>query len=180
MCAAQHEPRGVERGAPANLGALIIPALRPFLSPVESKHAPTQDFEFLAELELIILYQTDKTPLDDEWDTYLAALEHGAKAERFRSLVVTDGGYPNRAQRARMMSKVRERPTRVAVISSAASVRFVVSAIALINPNIKAYSEKEYPGAFEHLQLSPAQGAVALASVEQLARKLGVSKRAAA
>ena len=147
---------------------------------MESKHAPTQDFEFLAELELLVLYQTDKTPLDDEWDTYLAALEDAGKSGRFRSIVVTDGGYPSRAQRARMMSKTRERPTRVAVISSAASVRFVVSAIALINPNIKAYSAKEYPAAFEHLQLSPAEGAVALASIEKLARKLGVPKRAAA
>ena len=171
-------PRASE--VPCQPGGTYDPRAAVVPLPVESKPARTQDFEFLAELELIILYQTDKTPLDDEWDTYLAALQGAAKAERFRSIVVTDGGYPSRAQRARMMSKTRERPTRVAVISSAASVRFVVSAIALINPNIKAYSAKEYPGAFEHLQLSPAQGAVVLASIEKLARKLGVPKRAAA
>jgi hypothetical protein len=153
---------------------------RPFLLLVKSNHAPTQDFEFLANLDLMILYQLDQTPRNEEWDAYLAALDVAARTRQVRCIVVTEGGYPNRAQRARMLSMTRNEPRRVAVISGAASVRFVVSAIALINPNIKAYSMKEYAAAFTHLQLSPAEGAVALTSIEQLARKLGLPKPVAA
>jgi hypothetical protein len=147
---------------------------------VESKRPSRQEFEFLAEFELMVLYQLDKAPLDEEWDAYLSALAASVKAPHFRSIVITEGGYPSRAQRARMMTLVKQRPTRVAVISSGATVRFVVSALALMNPQIKAYSTKEYEMAFCHLGLAQAEGVVVTVAIERLARRLESARRAAA
>jgi hypothetical protein len=191
--ASQSAPRKARFGAPTEantwaerlevgtrrVGLIIFgPVPSPVL--VESKRAPGQGFEFLAKFELMVLYQLDKAPLDEEWDAYLGALAEAMKTQHFRAIVITEGGYPSRAQRSRMMVLVKDKPTRVAVISGAATVRFVVSAIALINPHIRAYSTKEYELAFVHLGLARAEGVVVKVAIEQLARKLDLAKRAAA
>ena len=95
---------------------------------VESNRASSQGFEFLAKFELMALYQRDQAPSDTEWEAYLAALAALTKTQHFLALVVTEGGYPTRPQRARMMALVKDKPTRVAVISGAAKPSPVIPA----------------------------------------------------
>jgi hypothetical protein len=149
------------------------------LSGVQSTRPSNQGFAFLANLSLMILYQLDKPPLDQEWDTYLGALREASKAKNFRTIVVTEGGYPTHAQRTRMMALMKGSQARAAVISSAATVRFVVSAMALLNANINAYSVREYDGAFAHVGLTAAEGVTVRRAIEQLARSLGAQRVAA-
>jgi len=137
---------------------------------------PQLDFEFLPGLDLMILYQTEGTPTDAEWDTYLAAIKGPSKANLLRCLVITEGGHPTQAQRERMTRIVDSKRTRVAVISPAATVRFVVSVLALVNRDIKAFSPKEYHAACSHIGLARVEHESVEVVVGRLRQKLMSSK----
>jgi hypothetical protein len=139
---------------------------------LEGRSLPQLDFEFLPSLDLMILYQTKRTPTDAEWDTYLAAIEGPSKTNLLRCLVITEGGHPTQAQRERMTGIVDSKRTRTAVISPATAVRFVVSVLALVNRDIKAFSPKEYHAACSHIGLARAEHANVEVVVGRLRRKL--------
>jgi hypothetical protein len=141
---------------------------------------PNQAFELLAELKLMVLYQLLKPPTDAEWDTYLGVITECVRAEHFRYIVVTEGAYPTRAQQGRLTAVVKGKLTRVAVISPAISVRFVVAVMSLVNAHIKVYSPKEQPEAFAHVGLDPAEYARVAASIERIGLALKRANRVAA
>jgi hypothetical protein len=142
-----------------------------------ARSAPGQAFELLPALHLMILYMLETASSDEEWDAYLAAMVGPSKGERFRCIVVTDGGFPTRAQQARLIAVMSGKQVRVAVISPAIALRFVVSALLLVNRGIKAYSPKESGAAFSHIGLAPGEWASAKMAIERLRRRLKGSNR---
>lgn len=104
---------------------------------------PRLAFEYVAPLELMILYQVSSAPSDQEWGAYLNAVAEVLAVPELRFLSVTEGGYPTRVQRERMRARVTSKGYRMAVLTNHATVRFVVSAAALFNPNIKAFATEE-------------------------------------
>jgi hypothetical protein len=139
------------------------------------------EFEYLAELRLMVSYQGATNASDSAWDAYLTELRQAFQSGGLsRSLVVTEGAFPTRCQQSRMTSVVGGRAPRVAVISSSARLRFVVSMLALLNKNVDCFDPKQGKAAFSHLDLSPSQQALAEATIERLRRRMTLASTTAA
>jgi hypothetical protein len=111
---------------------------------------------------LLVLCENDKTPSDKEWDGFLAMLPQNSEHyQKLRILVLTTGGGPDRTQRERLDKTLAGRPIRVAVVSDSAKVRFIASAIALINRDHRGFSTKELSLAYDHLNLSTSERKIA-------------------
>jgi hypothetical protein len=130
-------------------------------------------FELVDELRLLVSYQTTAHPTDAEWDAYLATVRIlESRPEDHRTLAVTEGGHPSGSQQARLRACVGKRATRVALISSSVSLRFVASAIALVIPNIRCFSPAQRSAAFAHLGLRPSDWVIVEARVAELREQL--------
>ncbi|HEY4014467.1 MAG TPA: hypothetical protein VGM06_14095 [Polyangiaceae bacterium] len=134
--------------------------------------SPTLVYEWVSDLELLVSCQGVESPTDAEWDGYLACVAVMRKTEAGRSLVMTRGGRPSREQQARLMVVTDGVPARVAVISPAGALRFIVSILALVNPHIESFHPSQQAAAFEHIGLSPEHHDRVHRVVERLQKKL--------
>lgn len=120
---------------------------------------------------LVIAVHGTAPPNDPEWDEYMVVLKEAARiggVERARSLVITEGGAPNSAQRKKVNELLSGRAGLCAVISDSAIVRGVVTALNWYNPMIKAYSPAQMEQAMHYLKVSGKQAQEALAMVGKL------------
>jgi hypothetical protein len=94
--------------------------------------------------------------------------------ELARSLVITDGGAPSTAQRKRLFDAIGGRSDRVrnAVVSDAASVRFVISAMSLVVDGIRAFSPDEINSALAYLEYSPREIVACASKLRTIAKSL--------
>jgi hypothetical protein len=104
---------------------------------------------------LMVLRENGQTPSDAEWDHFLVSVmdsqrRHGA----LRMLVVTDGGGPSTDQRTRLKTALKGKTVRSAVVSDAIKIRFIASAIMLINKEHGSFTRREVEGAYAHLSLT--------------------------
>ncbi|HEY3593193.1 MAG TPA: STAS/SEC14 domain-containing protein [Polyangiaceae bacterium] len=132
--------------------------------------APVLVYELLPEQQLLVSWQNTHEASDDEWDNYVQAVS-SLRGPGAASLVLTDGGYPTRKQQARLFEQIKDN-RRVAVVSSASTLRFVVSILSFINPNIKSYMPDELVDAITYLRVPEASHPIVLATVESLRRRL--------
>jgi hypothetical protein len=143
----------------------------------QAESPPSQAFEFLPELDLVVLYRTGP-PSDAEWDAYVAAITDPSRATLPRCIVITEGGYPTHAQQARRVALARGRPSpRIAVISPAIAIGFVVSAFALNFKGMKTYSPAEHGEAFAHVDLAPLEWPGVEVVIERLRLTLASAAR---
>jgi hypothetical protein len=149
-----------------------VTVLERIVSTPEESPLPNLVFEYQPHLYLMISYQLEIAATDAEWDGYLAAVAGPLQSGGLRTIVVSEGAHPSRSQQARMAALVRGRPSRVAVLSPASGMRFVVSVFALVNRNVKAYAPKEYEAAFTHVGLAPAEHAGVVKVIERLRERL--------
>jgi hypothetical protein len=118
---------------------------------------------------MLILRENADTPTDKDWDEFLDILvENRPRFPSLKILVMTDGGGPNMNQRKRLEKALDKRPVRVAVVSDSARVRFIVSTIAFLNPEIRTFSRKEIDDAYEHLSLTPRERKLAETAIEEM------------
>ncbi len=123
--------------------------------------------------QMVVMRETDETPLDAEWDAFLKILaDNHVRFERMKILVVTDGGGPNFAQRKRLEVVLNGKPVRVAIVTDSAKSRFIASAISLINRQHMGYSLKELPQAYVHLRMTPTECSEAATALQQMERIL--------
>jgi hypothetical protein len=123
--------------------------------------------------EVMLVAHTSRAPTDVEWERYLGAMR-GHDVERMRSLVFTDGGAPNMAQRGRLNDTLDGKTSTGAVISASALVRGVVTALRWFNPKLKAFSPTEVPQALTYLDIkSPRDIAAIRHGMVELRRALG-------
>lgn len=100
----------------------------------------------------MVVRESKETPTDAEWEEGLKVLEETiALCPAPRMLVITDGGGPTLPQRKRLAEVLGGRVFRVAVVSDSMKVRFIVSSLALLNPEISSFSRRELFRAYEHL-----------------------------
>jgi hypothetical protein len=143
----------------------------------EAESPPSQAFEFLPELDLVVLYRTGP-PSDVEWDAYVAAITDPSRASLPRCIVITEGGYPTHAQQARRVALARGRPSpRIAVISPTIAIGFVVSAFALNIKGMRKYSPAEHGEAFAHVGLAPVEWPGVEVVIERLRLTLAPAPR---
>jgi hypothetical protein len=138
-------------------------------------------FRYLPELHLLISYQGVTDPSDAEWDAYLTQMRKAlSESKHFRSLVVTDGARPSRSQQRRMTTVVEGRCPRVAVVSSSATLRFVVSILALLNRRIQCFDSTQHKAALNYLGLVTSDQLLVEATIERLRRQVALADMSAA
>jgi hypothetical protein len=122
---------------------------------------------------MIVIRQNKETSSDQDWDDFLDILvAHRGDFARLKILVVTDGGGPSVAQRKRLEVALDDKPVRVAVVSDSMRTRFVVSSIALLNPEMSSFRVTEMSQAYDHLSLTLDERSQAKTTLEQLSARI--------
>lgn len=123
--------------------------------------------------ELFVVVHPDRPPTDDDWTAYIRSW-HPLDMGRMRTLVFTDGGGPNAAQRKLANQALRGRSSLTAVVSSSPMVRGIVTALSWFNPKIKAFSPEEALEAFYYLGMrAPEEVARTWGLVDRVRARLG-------
>lgn len=116
------------------------------------------------------------TPPDEVLDAACDKAEDGTfDLKQVRLLVLTDGGAPSPVARKKMiqrLSKFVGNP-RIAVVSDAAAVRFVVSTLLFFNPNAKVFSSRELQKALAFLEVGGDDGVRITSTLTVLRFKAG-------
>lgn len=121
---------------------------------------------------LMLVAHTNKQPSDPEWDRYFTELVRH-DPERMKSLVFTDGGALNSAQRKQVNDFLRGRTSICAVVTANAVVRGVVTALGWFNPKIRAYGPEQVEEALHYLQVGRDELVLVKREIQLLRKKLG-------
>jgi hypothetical protein len=110
-------------------------------------------FKFLGSLHIIVVGERDPAPAD--WNAYVAAIEaeatRGVSAGQIRTLIFSDGGGPNAAQR-KIAGDVREgRGDPQAIVTVSGIARAMITALRLIHPRCRAFAPVDTGAALEFL-----------------------------
>ena len=100
---------------------------------------------------MIAVYGTEN-PTDGEWRSYLQEIEqHGI--DRTVHLIFTEGGGPTATQRRFLNTLLGARSVPVAVMSSSAVIRGVVTALSWFNRKIRAFPPTGLRDALAYLEI---------------------------
>jgi hypothetical protein len=120
-------------------------------------------FELLEREKILVSYQgNDAQPA--QWENYLELMGTLTGVASLRFLVYAEGSPPSAALQRRIVGLVRGHSWRVALVSSSAALRFVVSTFALVNRSIRYFTPEQLAGALLHIGCS-AQEAIAVERV---------------
>jgi len=100
--------------------------------------------------DLFVVIHPATPPNDDDWMDYLRSWRP-LDMTRMRTLVFTDGGGPNAAQRKLANDALGGKASLTAVVSASQLVRGMVTALSWFNPKIKAFAPEEALEAFHYL-----------------------------
>lgn len=136
----------------------------------------------VGELDTLLWLHTEVDPPQDEFAGAVAQVgvlkRNKGDLSRLRSLVLTDGGAPNAAQRAQLMLEVFEGNVKSAVVTTVLNNRLkrgIATAISWINPSFRAYSPEQFEVALSYLDLAVHKAAL-LAGFQELQKKLPKNK----
>jgi hypothetical protein len=146
---------------------------RPSIPPKSRPERPNkvQDFLSTTRGEIMIVIHTSSPPSDAEWKEYMDGLA-STDLQTMRSIVITDGGAPNSAQRKAINDLLHGRQVPGIVISPSPFVRGVVTALAWFNPGLKAYSPDNFDDACRYLELTPDEIEVVWDTIDRLRDQL--------
>jgi hypothetical protein len=110
-------------------------------------------FKFMGSLHIIVVGEQD--PAQADWHAYVEAIQaeatRGASVGQMRTLVFSDGGGPNAAQR-RVTRELREgQNTPQAIVTHRRITRAVITALRLWSPHVRAFPPHDLRGALEFL-----------------------------
>lgn len=125
------------------------------------------------EIELCV--HTSNPPSDQEWDVYVNTLKR-FDPDKLRTLVFTDGGAPNGAQRQRVNEALAGKTSIGAVVTNSVRVRSAVTLLSWFNPKIKAFSPADIDDAFRYLGLSSVEIPRIWIVVDRMRERLGAPK----
>jgi hypothetical protein len=130
--------------------------------------------------DIFIALHTENAPSDEEWRRFIdatlaAANEHKGDFTKVKSLVITDGGGPNAAQRKLASDMLSGRQACTAVISHSSLIRGVITAMAWFNAKVKAFSPDERASAFRHLEIPDAIARTVWSDACAMRPELGVT-----
>jgi hypothetical protein len=121
---------------------------------------------------LMIVVHSHKAPSDSEWDAYFTELvKHDP--EKLRSLVFTDGGALNTAQRKQVNDFLKGRSSPCAVVTSNTIVRGVVTALGWFNPKIRSFAPSSANAAMQYLTIDPSDFSRVRRQLDLLRREFG-------
>jgi hypothetical protein len=128
--------------------------------------------------KLLVVVETEASPSAEEWTAYLEVcrtleVRMGNHAHTTRTLIFTDGGLPDFAQRRALSKIIRGRQILSALITDHRLIRMTLGGFSIINPALRVYPTWEWPAAATLLGLDANQRAEALALADQLALRVG-------
>jgi hypothetical protein len=108
-------------------------------------------FDWPSERVFLICH-TKKSPDPDTWSAACRATVEGLSRPDFiGTLVLTDGGGPSSVQREELAQISGRKKYKISVVSNASIVRFMVSSIALFNPEIQSFLPADWRKGLMHL-----------------------------
>ncbi|MEZ4296946.1 MAG: hypothetical protein R3B70_18420 [Polyangiaceae bacterium] len=118
-----------------------------------------QAFKILGNLHVVVA--GPNPPTDAEWHTYVEAVkaeeQRGLDLTEMTTLVITEGGGPNAAQRKMVNDVLRGRTTKVATVSGSPFFRGIVTALTWFNPEMRVFSPDNVTDAFRFLGIPESQ-----------------------
>ena len=134
-------------------------------------------FRFLGGLHIIVVGERDPTPAD--WNAYVGAIhaeeQRGLLAAQTRTLVFSDGGGPNAAQR-RIAREVRdERGSPRAIVTNRAFARAWITVKGLFTPHCRAFAPDEMDAVLEFLGIPGMKLQQILRLAREIQLGLGIS-----
>jgi hypothetical protein len=132
----------------------------------------------IAELDastvICVVVHSAKAPSEDEWEEYMRAVRQNEQnLPRVRTIVFTDGGGPNSAQRKAINDFLRGRQTPVVLASTSPVVRGITTALSWFNPLVKSVAPDDLEGALRHLGVQPYHRTRVLQEMRKLRAELG-------
>lgn len=117
-----------------------------------------------------------RDPTDQEWDTYIRFLRQNiVPGVTPRSLVITEGGGPNSAQRTKLTELVAEHSgdLKIAVVTSSAVVRGIFTAMSWFATfNYRAFPPTQLDDALAFLDVSRATAFEMKAAIITMRKKI--------
>jgi hypothetical protein len=129
---------------------------------------PSLVFEPLHDLNLLVVHEGKNDPTDADWDIYSRANESMSTKRPLRVLVVTDGGSPSAAQRQKLLAFTRRRRPKIAVVTTAVRIRFMLSIFALVNPDARSFLPIQLGAALAYLGLTATEAKAVSELVAQM------------
>ena len=134
-------------------------------------------FKFLGNLHIIVVGERDPAPTD--WNAYVEAVQaeekRGMPAAQMRTLVFSDGGGPNAAQRKIARELREERGNPRAIVTGSRLARAVITLKRPFKPHCRAFAPGDVGTALEFLGVP----GIKLQQILRLAREvqlgLGIS-----
>lgn len=106
---------------------------------------------------LMVAVHSPEPPTDDEWTRWVG-LGLEASTNALRLFVETNGfGGPNAKQRKQLAENLRRFGMRCAIMTSSPVIRGIVTAVAWLNVDLRAFAPGDHAAAASYLQLSAAE-----------------------
>lgn len=123
---------------------------------------------------LNLVVHTEKPPGDEEWDAYITAIKsYERELPRVRTMVITEGGGPNSAQRRTLNDFLRGRTTLVVLVSSSPIARGITTALSWFNPKVRSFAPDTIDAAFEYLGVAEQDKLPIWTQIRKLRAELG-------
>jgi hypothetical protein len=125
---------------------------------------------------LAVAVYGDDSPIQDEWEVYLATMR--TLQPGYRMVIFSSGGGPTTMQR-RDLEQITEGQdsARVAVITRSLLARGIVTAIRWFNREIKAFDPSHRQEAFVFLKLNKGEVEEVLRFAMAMAKELGIAEQ---
>lgn len=121
---------------------------------------------------VVIYVHTAQAPTDEEWDNVLDHYRDASEFSQMRTLVRTQGGAPNPAQRARLNIALGGKKVRIAVLTASTLARAAGIAVSWFNPNVRIYGPDDVEKGLDHLQVAPEDRAEIKRTLLELEKEL--------
>jgi hypothetical protein len=132
-------------------------------------------FRILGDVHIVVA--GSEPPTNQDWDRYLEAVRAEEKKladfRNMRTLVFSDGGGPNAAQRKAVSEFLKGRTTPVAIITGSTIMRGIVTALAWFNPETKAFAPDDVGSALAFLKIPAVQHEKIWVELRKLRVELG-------
>lgn len=122
-----------------------------------------------------------KDPTQEDWVTYMQAViseekRRGVNVTEMRTLVFSDGGGPNAAQRKMANDVLKGRPTPIAVVTNNFVMRGVITALQWFNPQCRAFMPNAAGEALKFLGIPQGKYEMIVNIARELQKDLKVPK----
>lgn len=138
--------------------------------PLADTDSACLEFEWVPSAHLLVAYHANGSVDDDTWDEYVYAV-HTNLGPDLRCLVWNEGGRPTTDQQRRLVSATQDAKVPVAIVSSSIAVRFIVSALALVNRHVRYFPVDQVNNALAYLCKDASQRGAAVDALERIRKR---------